>query len=506
MPHAPIHARSQPARNTLCRPAALFVAAALSLVLCGCPNPSTPVESDRDPAPTSNEPVRVLVVDDPELAEVIERQWRARAEGEIKIEQTTSEKLVAAEGRLGADAVIYPAALIGELAERQLIVPVPDDVLNGPQLARREILELVRLHEATWGKQTYAVPFGSPQLTLLYRADIFERLGLQPPETWDEYESLAARLADRNELGDLAPPADAPWYGTAEPLGQGWAGQVLLARAAAYARHRSRYSTLFNYNTMAPLIDGPPFVKALEQLAAAAKHGPPEAIHRLPEIKGFSPHDVRREFLAGHCAMALTWPSGAKAESGDSQSAAKVPTGIAPLPGSLEVCNAFDGKWEPRRAEERLSVPLLSSTGRLGSATKEARDSRAALNVLVWLSGSEWSSDIAPHSRETTLYRTTHLAAPRTWVDDSLDSTAATQYAEVVAQSQDCSVWLFSIRIPGRHAYLAALDNAVHQVVAEDELATDALRAAAARWRAITIDRGVEPQRRAYERSLGLEP
>jgi multiple sugar transport system substrate-binding protein len=452
------------------------------------------------------------VIDDPELADVIQRQWRARAEGEIVVQQKTSREIVAAEGRLGADAVIYPAALIGELAERQLIVSVPDDVLNGAQLAQRDVLELIRLHEVTWGKKTYAVAFGSPQLTLFYRADIFERLGLQPPQTWAEYAALAARLADRSTLGDLAPPADAPWYGTVEPLGQGWAGQVLLARAAAYARHRSRYSTLFNYNTMEPLIDGPPFAKALEELAAAAKHGPPEAIYRSPEMPGYSPHDVRREFLAGHCAMALTWPSRSKSAAGDAAPLAKVPTGLALLPGSLDVYNAFDGKWEPRRADERLSVPLLSSAGRLGSVTKESRNPQSALNVLVWLSGSEWSNEIAPHSRETTLYRTTHLRAPQAWIDESLDSAAAGQYADAVAQSQDCSVWLFSIRIPGRSEYLAALDDAVQQTTAretspaESLTAVEALKAAADRWRQITTAHGVESQRRAYERSLGLEP
>ena len=50
--------------------------------------------------------------------------------------------------------------------------------------------------------------------------------------------------------------------------GLGW--HVLLARAACYAAHRDNYSTLFNIATMQPLIDGPPFVQALEELVAVA--------------------------------------------------------------------------------------------------------------------------------------------------------------------------------------------------------------------------------------------
>ena len=82
-------------------------------------------------------------------------------------------------------------------------------------------------------------PFGSPPLTLFYRRDLFEKLGLQPPESWAKYREAVTRLADRKALGDLAPAAGAQWQGTVEPWGPGWAGQVLLARAAGYANHRN---------------------------------------------------------------------------------------------------------------------------------------------------------------------------------------------------------------------------------------------------------------------------
>ena len=66
-------------------------------------------------------------------------------------------------------------------------------------------------------------------------------------------------------------------YGTVEPLARGWAGLVLLARAAAYAKERDNYTTLFDEKTLEPAIAGPPFVRALEELVAAAKLGPADA-------------------------------------------------------------------------------------------------------------------------------------------------------------------------------------------------------------------------------------
>jgi hypothetical protein len=125
--------------------------------------------------------------------------------------------------------------------------------------------------------------------------------------------------------------------------------------------------------------------------------------------------------------------------------------------------------------------------------------------VLAWLSGNEWSRQIATQSPETTLYRAGHFKSPREWGDAEIDENAAQQYANVVIQRQTASLWLFSVRIPGRGDYLAALDDAVHEALG-GKSSQDALRAAAERWGQITEELGVERQRQAYARSLGLEP
>ena len=99
------------------------------------------------------------------------------------------------------------------------------------------------------------------------------------------------------------------WCGTIEPLAPGWAGDVLLARAAAYAKHRDNFSTLFDIETMEPLVAGPPFVQALEELVAAAKLGPADPLH-------YDPAAVRAAFWSGQCGMALTWPTAAQEDEG----------------------------------------------------------------------------------------------------------------------------------------------------------------------------------------------
>ena len=474
---------------------ASLVAILLAASVTGCRPPQDHRGQTSRPAEPAA-PLRVLVLDDPELAQAITREWQALTEHGAAVRHLSSQELLAVSSRrLGADAVVYPSGLLGELAERSLIQPIPAEDLDDPPFARREIFEIPRLREVSWGKAILAVPFGSPSWTLLYRPDVFQKLQCNPPETWAEYRLLAERLADRQSLGELAPPAGEPWSAAIEPLAPAWAGHVLLARAAAYARHPNQFSTLFEYRSMQPLIAGPPFARALQELLECAKYLPAEA-------RSLTPADARREFLQGHCGMALTWPSRAD----EVPPAAKpIPVGFADLPGSAELFNFRNQQWELRDAEQDRRVTLVGISGRLGSVTRESRQPRAASALLRWLSG-KLSAQVCAASKHTTLFRDTHLAAPQLWVNAQVDATAAEQYAQVVKEAQNRGAWLDAIRIPGRERYLAELDRAVHAALEGTASPGEALRAASDAWNKSTDSLGCERQQKAYMRSLGLEP
>ena len=65
--------------------------------------------------------------------------------------------------------------------------------------------------------------------------------------------------------------------------------------------------------------------------------------------------------------------------------------------------------------------------------------------------------------------------------------------------------WLGALCLPGRTEYLAALDAAVASAVRGRKSPAEALRDAAAQWRQITARLGLDRQRTAYRRSLGLD-
>jgi multiple sugar transport system substrate-binding protein len=421
---------------------------------------------------------------------------------------------LAAVKTLGADAVIYPADELGSLAERGLIRPLPTAWLERGEFRKSDLFEPGGLAEARWGEQTYAVPFGSPVFVLFYRRDLFDRFHLAPPRTWADYQRPIEFFAEhKKDLPGLSAAA-------VEPLAGGWAGKVLLARAAAYAKHRDYYATLFDTETMAPQIASPPFVHALEELVAAAK---PDSTVCLAA----TPADARRAFLSGQCALAISWPTAAQSSSGsNSESRTPIPEsflpGFAELPGSSEAYNPMTKSWQSSRpddsSEQRSAnpesrvpgpdsrVPLLSISGRLGSVAKESASGEFAFQLLAWLSGNEWSGQICPASAATTLFRRVHLAQPGRWVEPQIPPAAAKEYADVVVRSFSQSQWLESPRIPGHAEYMSALDGAVRAAVEGKQSPAEALTAAADRWRAITARLGLDAQRAAYTRSLGLEP
>jgi multiple sugar transport system substrate-binding protein len=446
--------------------------------------------------------LRLVVVADPAMASIVRQlqgEWNAQTGAEVDVEEAT-EKTLASGDSLPGDAVLCPSHLLGPWAERRLVAPVPDKLLRAGASNWPEIFEQVRIHTATWRGDPVTVPFGSPVLICYYRADLLEKLGRQPPRTWAEYQELAELLNRQQDgkspLAASQKPLFAPLHGAIEPLGPGWAGLTLLARAAAYAKHRDNDSTLFDVTTMEPLVAGPPFVRALTELAAAAKLGPAEQLQ-------YDPAAVRAAFWQGRCGMAITWPSAAGETPVPGDPSFRV--GFAELPGSLEVYHIGNKTWEAR-PDQDLRVPLVGASGRMGVVPVGSEQQEAAFHLLFWLSGQQ-SGRVCAASPMTTLFRQSQVKSPRDWVEKPVPTATATAYAVLTERTLRRSQAVGALAIPGRAEYLAALDEAVREIVIGrgNQSPADALARAARTWGEITKRLGVERQKTAYLRSLGLE-
>ena len=462
--------------------------------LAGCGTGSsstkTTVKKQRTPQLT------VLVIDDPALGDTIKSEWRSRTEDEVIIRKITWQEAAAAQ-RLPGDLVVYPAGHLGELAEAGLLAPISDRTLENDAFALRDIYKQIRLHEMKWGDKVLGLPLGSPQLMLVYRRDIFTKLKVKPPQTWAEYGALAARLAKREELGTFAPAADAPWRGAVEPLAPGYAGQMLLARSAAYAAHKEQISPLLELTSLKSLIGRPPYVRALTELAASHSNEKEKPTH-------FTPSEAYQELVHGRCAMAITWPSAATAAMDKAVAERAEFIGFAELPGAREVYDFGRKQWGERGAGEDPRVPLLAVSGRMVSVTATSGEQEAAENMATWIAGSEVAQQISPSSPETTLFRGSQEPDAGRWLG-SIGEQGKNEYVAALRQTQERPQYSRGICLPGRREYLSALDQAVSDALQGKKSPEDALAAAAAAWDKITARRGLESQRTALERSLGLK-
>jgi len=456
----------------------LMVAAAL---FAGCGS------HEVDPPGPSKIPagkLRFLVIDDPPLAEAIEREWAAQGRSENDVIRRSAADMVE-QAELGADIIVFPSAMLGELVESERILPLPDTLLADDALAFDAIFPLLRRQEICWGRnQPYALPLGSPQLVLMYRPGIFQQLDLTPPASWQEYEAVANAL-------------QANGFQVVEPLAPGWAGKLLLARAAAYAKHRSQFSVYFDYASpdMTPLIDREPFVRALTELAAAVQD----------PIVNETPQTAAEMVVCGECAMAVSWPSKSMSVNAAVDDSNWSEVAIAELPGSVDVYNFFNDGWEDRPPGSSGRVPLLGTSGRLAAVTSESSQRLAAFDAIGWLASTDVGIRLSPFSGETTVCRDSHVPQAAAWLPKEMGRNVASEYGELMRTVFGRPSAVCSLRIPGRERYLAALDAAVLEVVVEGVPPAKALSAAADKWRELNEELGVEKQRAAYRRSVGAD-
>jgi hypothetical protein len=169
--------------------------------------------------PRASVTLRVLVVNEPELAEAITRlrgEWTERSGGELTATGIAWADLTAAKA-VDADLIVFPSRYLGELCIRDWLRPVRPNVLASRNFDAADVFPLVRRELINWGGQTMALP-----------------LGLRLPRTSNEVSRHP--------------------------------GMSLLAHAAPFAVSDDRMGVLFDPETMKPRITAAPFVESLIRL------------------------------------------------------------------------------------------------------------------------------------------------------------------------------------------------------------------------------------------------
>lgn len=452
--------------------------------------------------------LKLLVVDDPELASGIKRlrgEWAERSGGgRLQVLEWALSELVTANS-LPADLVIYPSRYLGALVQGNCLRPLRDSVLLAPRFARTDLLPAIRDREIVYGGGVYALPYGSPPLMLCYNSRVLQAAGCEVPQTWADYRQVVRRLQDQAVPCQL-------------PLADKSAAITLLARAVSYARQGGRMALLFDAETFQPRIAGPPFVRALAEIAVETlpfqKAGQGETAPAVSRFLGF--RDAVKEVAMGQSGMTMGWPG---IDCPQSLDVASGPVGVsyAPMPRAKDCYSATRNQWEANRID--TPITLLGVAGRLASVTTTSRNAATSFKLLLWLGSGETATGISARSRYTLWYRHSQVGVAQRWqagcqgpqlpgqpamtglraAMGPRQQGVARTVAKVLA-SEDC---FLLPRIPGIDQYLESLANAVRSAIA-GETATAVLVRAADQWEQITGRLGREGQKLAYRAHLGL--
>lgn len=476
-----------------------WCAVLMAVLASACrPSPEASRTSPEDAAPRVTPPtLSIVTVGQWDGGGAVTRAWRAQTDGELAIETVSPADFLAdVEGSVEiADVVIYPAALLGEMAPRDLLAELAEAGTGDAAALARDVLALDRRVTSRWGDQPLAVSLGQPQWVLWYRRDIFDALGLKTPTSWTEYADVVDQI--RRAMTDGHAAVAGLTTATCEPTAEGWAGETLLVRAAPYVASRGRYSGLFDVDSLQPLIDTPPFEHALEEmLAAVDKTQPPLTAAQAVE-----------EIALGRTAMALgptdCAPRGLADDAAEGSALAHL--GVTSVPGAAQRYDYSSARWVEQPADARGTVPLVSGQGWLASVLAQSPNESTARGFLEWLTSKETSASVLAGTGQGGPTRTSQLAAPDRWWPGELPVAALEGLADATRAANESELWVGSLRIPGRADYMAALDRAVVAAFAGEASPHDALATAAEKWRELTAKLGADEQRRAYRASVGLE-
>lgn len=407
-------------------------------------------------------------------------------------------------GDLPYDALLIPSAWLPDFAP--YLAPVPGRIIESPVVD--DIHPVYRDALMRWDGQWKALTIDGDAHLGAYRRDLFEDPDLrqafaaahgrplEPPQTWTEYRDIAAffngrRLPDgtliAGTLEAYARDGQRIWY--------------LFSHAAAYANHPDHPGAMFfDPDTMAPAIDNPAWVRALEEFAELRRFGPPDADTLDSEA-------VRMRFAAGQAAMDIDWAdtgvlAGTLMGRGTGGAHVAGDVGFFALPGSREVWNPTTRVWDLLPASR--SVTFLAFGGWIAVVPAASSNAESAWSYLAWYASPEHSAaDVLDGSSGINPYRHSHLGDPAPW-QHLLGARQASEYLGVLRASLAAPQVARDLRLPGYRAYIKALEEQLDRVLAGDLTPEAGLAAAARAWEALTDRLGRNSQRRHYRQAMGL--
>ncbi|MEC9091919.1 MAG: hypothetical protein VX438_04380 [Planctomycetota bacterium] len=431
-----------------------------------------------------------------ELKSTLAKKFQSLDLGTPNFESRSVSEFVA--DPIPGDLVLYPPNAFGDLFQKELLRPIPSYVVDSTPYRLSDVLRNQRRMFGIHQKTYYATSLGVSSYMLLCHRNLLDANGLSVPQTWAEYENVCQQLATLKKNKQLKSISNLGRFSPAiEPLKENWKAVSLLARTASSIRTSGRYSVCFDYSTWNPLVNSPPFAKALTQQKNSF-----QLMHT--EHRDLDPREVERAFLNHECVLAITWPHPPSVE--EKESAKKTEGAEAYLlPGSNKKYNYSENTWnEALFSESRIQ--FLGASGLCCSILKSSLQSGVATRRLALISGKELSGLIGKENPQTGFpYRASHLTKAHDWISPKYSAHFSELFCTIVEQQNQAKVWMCRPRYQKSAEYESILAVEIRQFLNGNSTALQSLSKVSKKWKQLGESLDLEFQKQVNLETLGAK-
>lgn len=421
------------------------------------------------------------------------------------------------------DAVVGPQFMMGDYVAHDWILPV-DKYLAGGTYPKVDLDSMAPAYRALcrYGNSWYSFNNDHDGMILYYRRDLLSDQKWKgqfqarykyplpdPPRTWKELVDVASFF---NSVEWNGPGK--PHQGIALHLKVGEQGFFdFLSIAAPYVVRAApgmspgqvtRYTNVFWFDPtdMKPLVNTPPFVRALETEMALLKAGSQAQL-------SWALGEAWNAFLTGQAAMTYSFGDVTPLAESAANSLIKGKVGAAPTPGSTEVYDLQAQKWTT------LAKPNLvgnqDGASWSGVIARKAKNPDLVAFFLAWQGtpainhwNTVWGFTGINPGTKYDFFPPAGTAKVEDYTAAGYDRQDAIDYVNAW-QQQDFKypLQLPYLRIPGTPSYLEALDIHLSEALSGQVSAQEALDRVASDWDEITDRLGRNTQIKSYQEAIG---
>jgi len=444
----------------------------------------------------------------PQIAGPMEQHWKewsAKTGGTVEVQTfpfgDLFEKIRAGfvSGASPFDIIVYASDWAGDLMGGGYLLEIPQKYQD--MMGYQYLIPTYRDRILSWGGKVYGTPYDGDDHITYYRKDLLTdpknqadfkaKYGYDLPvpiKTWTQYRDIAEFFNGKTIGGTTIYGA-----GTAfKRKGQSY--WVFLGIAAPFAKSPNDPAFFFDPDTMAPRINNPGFVAALDFYKSLVKVGPPDVIN-------WDVGDIRNNFPAGKLALAIDWGDVGPLASDPKSSVVTGKWSAQVHPGVDKYYDAKTKQW----VNQYNQAPFLAFGGWIGGVSKTTKNPDCACDFLAFMGNPNMSllNNVTPGTGVNPHFYSdvNNLEA---WTKAGMTEQQATEYLNAIRDTIKSANAVVDLRIPGAAEYFDALDTQLARAVAGEVSSQQALDQVAKDWDAITDRLGRDQQKKLYREMLGL--